>query len=200
MFDMALAVAVVASAFVATNLDNLMLLIALLSRYSDQQTAVAAGYLASMLLIGGLAWAVGKLATSVPLQYLGLLGIVPVLIGIVGVVKLFRRQGVSNDPAIAGAGSTAMLAAGLTQLSNGTDTVVTFSILLADGNDVADELIVLSFILMTALFAIAARQAQRHPWLSRPIQLYGHYITPLIMISVGLYVLSNTGLDMLPGT
>lgn len=200
MLDLFLAVAVIASAFVATNLDNLVLLVALFSRYGDRHSNVAAGYMLSMILIGGLAWTVGKLATSVPVEYLGFLGIVPVVIGIVGIVKLFSKQGVINDPAIAGAGSTAVLAAMLTQLSNGADTVVTFSILFADSNEMADNLVIVSFAVMTVLFAIAAQQAQRHPWLSRPIQLYGHYITPLIMITVGLYVLSNTGLDMLPGT
>ena len=199
MLDLVLVFGVVVSAFVATNLDNLVLLVALFSRYSDRQLEVALGYLLSMILIGSLAWAVGTLATSVSVQYLGFLGIVPVAIGIVGVVRLFRRRGVVSDPAIAGAGSTAMLAAALTQLSNGTDTIVTFSILFADSNEVADHLVIVSFVVMAAVFAIAARHAQQHPWLSRPIQLYGHYITPLILITVGLYVLNNTGMDMLPG-
>ena len=48
--------------------------------------------------------------------------------------------------------------------------------------------------------ALVAYQALRHPWLSRPVQLYGHYITPLILITVGMFVLSNTALDLLPGT
>jgi cadmium resistance protein CadD (predicted permease) len=52
---------------------------------------------------------------------------------------------------------------------------------------------------MALLFVLIAQLALRHPWLSRPIQLYGHYITPLILITVGAYVLSNTALDMLPG-
>ena len=53
---------------------------------------------------------------------------------------------------------------------------------------------------LALLFALIARMALRHAWLSRPVQLYGHYITPLILITVGLFVLSNTAVDVMPGT
>ena len=199
MLDMAFVVAIVAGAFIATNLDNLVLLIGLFGRYNDRRYEVAFGYLSGMLIIAALTYYVGRLAGTIPVTYLGLLGVIPVLIGLTGILRLFRNRGVIRDPVAPGAGSTAVAAALLTQLGNGTDTIVTFSVLFSDSNDLGDHLVLAGFTGMALLFVLIAQLALRHPWLSRPIQLYGHYITPLILITVGAYVLSNTALDMLPG-
>ena len=200
MFDAAIVVAVAAGAFMATNLDNLVLMIGLFGRYDDRRYEVLFGYLVGMLVIGAATFYVGKLAGNAPVQYLGLLGVVPVLIGLAEIMRLFRNKGVVKDPVVPGAGSTAVVATLLAQLGNSTDTIITYSVLFSDANDLADLLVVLSFAGMALLLVLVAYLALRHPWLSRPVQLYGHYITPLILITVGMYVLSNTALDMLPGT
>jgi cadmium resistance protein CadD (predicted permease) len=199
MLDMAFVIGVAAGAFVATNLDNLILLVALFGRYSDRRYEVMFGYLSGMLVIAGLTYYVGKLAGTAPVQYLGLLGIIPVLIGLVEIFRLFRNKGVIRDPILPGAGSTAVAATLTVQLGNSTDTIITYSVLFSDANDLGDYLVLASFGGMALMLALIAYLAQSHPWLSRPIQLYGHYITPLILITVGLFVLSNTALDMLPG-
>ena len=199
MFDMAIVVVVAAGAFMATNLDNLVLMIGLFGRYSDRRRDVLFGYLVGMVIIAAVTFYVGKLAGTAPVEYLGLLGIVPVLIGVAELVRLFRNKGVVRDPVVPGAGSTAMVATLTAQLGNSTDTIITYSVLFSDANDLADYLVLAAFAGMALLLALVAYLALRHPWLSRPVQLYGHYITPLILITVGMYVLSNTALDMLPG-
>ena len=200
MLDSALVVVVSAGAFIATNLDNLVLMVGLFGRYSDRRSEVMFGYLSGMLIIVAVTFYVGKLAGAAPVQYLGLLGIVPVLIGLAAIIRLFRNKGVVRDPVVPGAGSTAVAATLLTQLGNSTDTIITYSVLFSDANDLADYLVLATFAGMALLLALLAYLALRHPWLSRPVELYGHYITPLILITVGMYVFSNTALDMLPGT
>ena len=200
MMDTVIVIAIAASAFIATNLDNLVLLVGLLGRYSDRRYEVVFAYLAAALIIGALSFYIGKLANNFPVNYIGLLGVFPVTIGIFEVVRLFRNKGVVRDPTAAGIGSTAVAATLLTQLSNGADTIVTFSVLFADANELADNLVALAFIGMALVFGLVACGVLKYNWLSRPIQLYGHYITPLILITVGLFVLSNTALDLMPGT
>ena len=199
MLDVAIVIGVAAGAFMATNLDNLVLMVALLGRYSDRRYEVVFGYLSGMLVIAAVTYYVGRLAGAVPVSYLGLLGIIPVLIGLIEIVRLFRNKGVVSEPVVPGAGSTAVVATFLSQLGNGADTIITYSVLYSDSNNLGDHLVLGSFIGMALLLVLIAHQALHHPWLSRPVQLYGHYITPLILITVGMFVLSNTALDMLPG-
>ena len=200
MLDSLFVIGVASAAFMATNLDNLVLMVALFGRYSDRRYEVMFGYLAGMLIIAAITYYVGKLAGEAPVEYLGFLGVIPVMIGLVEVYRLFRNKGVVEDPVMPGVGSTAVAATLMAQLSNSTDTIITYSVLFSDANDLADHLVLASFLGMALLIAAVAYMALRHSWLSRPLQLYGHYITPLILITVGMYVLSNTALDMLPGT
>lgn len=200
MLDSVFVIAVASGAFMATNLDNLVLMVALFGRYSDRRHEVMFGYLSGMLIIAAITYYVGKLAGTAPVEYLGFLGVIPVIIGLVEVYRLFRNKGVVEDPVMPGVGSTAVAATLMAQLSNSTDTIITYSVLFSDANDLGDNLVLASFIGMALLIAAIAYMALRHPWLSRPLQHYGHYITPLILITVGMYVLSNTALDVLPGT
>jgi len=196
--DVLFILVVTAGAFAATNLDNLLLLVALNTRHADRPLPVLAGYFAAMLAVGALALAVGKLAGNAPVQYLGLLGVVPMGIGAVSLVRLFRPSpGRGTDEP--GSGGAAFATTMTTQLSNGTDTVVTFSILFADSNDTGDFLVALAFVIMLCVFAAIAFHASRHDRLRRLLHGYGQYAMPFILIAVGLYVLSNTGLDVRPG-
>jgi len=196
--EVLLVLGMTAGAFVATNLDNFVLLVALNARYDEHPAQVAAGYLGGMLLVGALALAAGKLAGNAPVQYLGYLGLVPIAIGIAALVRLFRG-GAAQAPGPT-SGGAALVATLTTQLSNGTDTAVTFAILYADSNDVADYLVALAFCCMLCVFAAAARHATRHEWMRRPLERYGRYATPFILIAVGFFVISNSGLDTMPGT
>jgi cadmium resistance protein CadD (predicted permease) len=198
MADVLFILAVTAGAFAATNLDNLLLLVALNTRHADRPLPVLAGYFAAMLVVGALALTVGKLAGKAPVQYLGLLGVVPMAIGTASLVRLFRptRGRGAHEPASGGAAFATTMT---TQLSNGTDTVVTFSILFADSNDTGDYLVALAFVIMLCVFAAIALRASRHGRLRGLLHGYGRFAMPFILIAVGLYVLSNTGLDVLPG-
>ena len=199
MSDALAVIAVTAGAFVATNLDNLLLLVALYARYNDRPRQVAAGYVGGMLMVGLIAFIIGKIAGNAPVEYLGLLGVVPLGIGVWSLIRLLRPAAAPSSAA-ASAGGAALATTMTTQLSNGTDTVITFGILFADSSAAGDNLVGLAFCGMLFVFAAMAFGATRHGWLRRPIERYARYVTPFILIAVGLFVLSNTDLDMLPGT
>lgn len=199
MLEMSSVIAIAAGAFVATNLDNFVLLVALFGRYSDSRPGVVSGYFAGMLVILTIAYSVGRIVGAAPVKFLGLLGIFPLLIGLFELARLLRKRGVSRVPEVSGGGRTAFVATLLTQLSNSSDTIVTFSALFSDENDLGDYLVLMVFAGMALLLAQVSYQTLRYPWLGRQIQYHGQYVTPLVLITVGLYILSNTALDMLPG-
>jgi cadmium resistance protein CadD (predicted permease) len=194
-------IAVTAGAFIGTNLDNLLLLTAMYSRYERHAGMVTAGYFAGMILIGVIALAIGEVGEFIPLKYLGLLGVIPMMMGVLGLFKLFRNAHAGEPKGIinGGSGLTVFLALISTQLSNGADTVITFSALLADSNDTADFLAALTFLAMIGVFNALAWYALKHRTLSMIVSRYGHYVTPFILMLVGFYILSNTASDLVPG-
>jgi cadmium resistance protein CadD (predicted permease) len=200
MIDILTIVAVAASAFIGTNLDNLLLLMALYSRYDEKPGIVTVGYFAGMLLVGAVCLLIGEAGEFFPLAYLGLLGVIPVFIGVLALLKLFLGKNAeqSHDTGIRHSHMAIFMAVMMTQLGNGADSIITFFVLFADSTDRSDYLIITTFIGMTCLFAWVAHYSLKHRWLSEMLVKYGHFVTPFILILVGVYIILNTASDLVP--
>jgi cadmium resistance protein CadD (predicted permease) len=193
-------VPVAVGAFFATNLDNFILLAALLARYRRHAISVVAGYLTCMLILGIAGLAVGEIENYVPIRYLGLLGIVPIFIGVVELVRIRRDK---EAPAVATEASIdssyrVFLTTLISQLGNGVDTILIFGVLFADSTPAADTLIICTIAAMAITFVLGAMYAVRHPTISSVISRYARRFLPFILIIVGVYVLANTATDALP--
>ena len=89
-------IAMTAAAYVATNIDNLLLLIAFYSRYLPQSRLVTAGYASGMLFIGLLIFVLGEAGDFIPVAYLGSLGVIPIIIGVKSLADQYRKR--VSDP------------------------------------------------------------------------------------------------------
>jgi cadmium resistance protein CadD (predicted permease) len=143
---------------------------------------------------------IGKAANFVPVQYLGLLGFVPISIGVIELIQL--RRGNTNateakEELADGAQKVFTTTLG-TQLGNGADTIVVFGILFIDSMPAADILTVITFAAMAFIFVCVGIYAVRHPALSEWIDRYAHRVMPFILIIVGVYVIANTATDISP--
>lgn len=201
MFEALTIIAVTAGAYIGTNLDNLILLVALYQRYEKRPGVVTAGYFAGMLLIGVICLVIGEAGELIPVSYLGLLGVIPISIGGLALVQMFGESKSSDSAGVTPVSSanTIFSTVLMTQLSNSADSIITFSVLLADSMDKSDYFIAPTFLAMVGVFAWLAFYALKHPRLSEFLSRYGNYVTPFILILVGIYILSNTATDLMPG-
>jgi len=201
MNDLLIVIGVTASAFIGTNLDNLLLLATMYSRYYRHPWTVTAGYFVGMNLIAGITIMVGEVGELIPLSYLGLLGVIPMMLGLLSLWKLFRRSGTEAvESKFAGNSTLAIFFALIgIQLSNGTDTIVTFSALYADSSDPSDYIVAPTFFVMVGIFSWLAFYSVKHPKLGHVLVHYGQFVTPFILILVGFYILGNTASDLVPG-
>jgi cadmium resistance protein CadD (predicted permease) len=200
MNSMLAIIPVTAAAYVATNLDNFILLVALLGRYRQHTVNVVAGFFVCTLIFAVVALWIGMAANFVPVQYLGFLGFVPVVMGVYELIRL-RRGGAqvteTEKESFDGAKKVFMTTLS-SQLANGTDTVVVFSVLFIDSVPAADFLTILTIAVMAFIFLCVGVYAVRHPTLSRRIDRYAHRVMPFVLIAVGLYVVANTATDLMP--
>lgn len=201
MFEALTVIAVTAGAFIGTNMDNLILLVALYARFPRRTATVAAGYIAGMLLIGAVSIAVGFGGDLIRIDRLGMLGVVPIALGIMALFQLFQHKqtGESRKPSSDISTKVVFLSVLTTQLSNGADSIITFSIFLAESTVATDYLIALTGLGMIAIFAWLAHFLVKHRRVTEVVDRYGHYLTPFILILVGIYILSNTASDLIPG-
>jgi len=201
MHEMLIIIGVTAAAFIGTNLDNLLLLAAMYSRYPNQARVVTAGYFTGMILIAIITLIIGEVGDIIPLAYLGLLGMIPMMMGALALLKLFRsRQLEAVDSVVTGGNRLAVFFALISiQLSNSADSIITFSALFADSADPSDYVVAQTFFVMVGVFSAVAYYSVKHPKLSQILSRYGQFVTPFILILVGFYILSNTASDLVPG-
>mgnify|MGYP001594771823 FL=1 len=187
------------AAFFATNLDNLILLATFLNRYKEKKTLVYTGYILAISVAIGGSYAAGTLIDELPLEYLGYLGSIPLLLGLYGLWQLFLNQ---EHGAIAHRRSDHRLIVpivALTQFSNSSDSMITFSIIYADTRSTMDWLITATLFTTAVLFALVGSFATENRLLGQRLDKYAPYFTPFILIYVGTYVLMNTSSDVIAG-
>jgi cadmium resistance protein CadD (predicted permease) len=199
MFDVVIAVGLFASAFAATNVDNLALLVGWLLGGRGRSRPVFIGHLLGMLAVLLLSLAFGLGANLIPFRYVGYLGVIPLGLGLKGLYALFRKGAESDATSNGTTTPTTPLAIAATQVANGVDTVLVFGPLLGDSNSGVDFMLVGGFAIMTLVWFRLARFLEYHASRLVVLERYGHWISPMVLILVGLYILADTVTDVLVG-
>lgn len=192
-------VPVAAAAFVATNLDNFFLFLSFLTMPSVRIKSVFLGFITGMLILIGISATATLLPALIPVKYLGLLGIIPITVGIRQLIATSRGLDPSGQISAPTVSSSAFSAVVLTQISNGSDTIITLVPLIADSMPGAVVLILATFVAMSLLLWRTARRVHLQPAVAALTKRYGHFLAPVILILVGSYILANTATDLLPG-
>jgi cadmium resistance protein CadD (predicted permease) len=187
--------AVVAGTFAATNMDNLAILVGWMLSGQVARSHIAAGYALSIATVILVSAIFGLSSKIIPVQWIGWLGIVPMLLGVYALAGQFRGAEDQRVPDVAG--HAAMFGVAATLVANSVDTIIVFAPLLVDTRDDIDPQLIGGFAVMGlawyVLAAIMSRTAAKMDIVTR----VAGWIAPLIMIAVGFYILSNTATDVM---
>ncbi|MCZ7618125.1 MAG: cadmium resistance transporter [Myxococcota bacterium] len=86
-----------AGAYLATNMDNLVVLAAMLADHAHDRKRVLAGFVISVLSTLGISFLVALFADVVPTRYLGLLGVIPLAMGALGLPQARHARTQPSD-------------------------------------------------------------------------------------------------------
>jgi cadmium resistance protein CadD (predicted permease) len=188
------------TAFVATNVDDLFLLMIFFSQRSPsfRTTHIVLGQYLGFGALVGLS-ALGAVAgVFIPAAWIGLLGFLPLFIA----VKKFLQRGTrANAPVFAAADSgglgnlmaaPTLSVAGVT-MANGADNIGVYVAFFANCGTVALAAVVGMFLVLVALWCVIAGWLGRHPVTAVIIDRWGHYLVPLVLAGMGGYILYDSG-------
>jgi cadmium resistance protein CadD (predicted permease) len=201
---------VAAGAFGSTNVDAFVMLVANSVRAPASRRAAAAGFLAATALV--LTAALGFAAASrlVPPTKAGLVGLVPLGMGLKQGYDAIRKR-VARARARAAAGDdeppkstprrdTLGFGEALAlHLSMSLDNLAVYAALLADTMPALRPVVVLTTLALALVLAAAAHLAAQWPTLSRIMLRSGHGVMAVLLVGVGVYILADTETDVLPG-
>ena len=194
MYELTL-IALIVGTFVSTNVDNLAILVGWLLSGRVAHSHVAAGYALSVTTVIFISAVLGLSSKVIPVQWIGWLGIVPILLGIYALVGQFRGAVEEDVPEVSG--NAAMFGVAATMIANSVDTVIVLAPLLVDTQDHIDPILIGGFALMAVAWFVLASLLSRSAAKMAVIQRVAAWIAPLIMIAVGFYIISNTATDVL---
>jgi cadmium resistance protein CadD (predicted permease) len=192
-------VMLVGSGFVATNLDNLLLLV-VLQTSSRRPVPVLLGFMvasAIVLLIASIGLLLGRLLDP---ALAGYVGVIPLGLGC---YALWRRRRLSSSPTTDQPGGSEQGTAPVffgslaLMLSNSGDSLAIFLPLLADTSAHLLPAVATSWLLVTLLWVWLAFRIGENQALAATIERKGARWLPWIMIAIGSYILLDTVTDSL---
>lgn len=186
--DFAALVGVAVAAFVATDIDDIFILILLFSSGYPARQVVAGQYLGIGLLV-----AIGMLgslvALVVPPYIIGMMGIAPIAIGVKKLLDLRKKD--DEKQALKGR-SVAVLSVAAVTFANGGDNIAVYVPLFANYNT-ASEMIALAaiFMAMTGVWCAVAHYLVKHPLIAARMHRIGRVILPFVLMGLGAYILAE---------
>ncbi|UVK51528.1 cadmium resistance transporter [Mesorhizobium sp. AR02] len=175
--------------FVATNIDDIFVL---LGFFADRKFRASQVIIGQYLGVAALV-AVSVLASLISLvvapEYVGLLGLLPILIGLKRLYNLWKGEADDETDVPAAAGLGNILAVAAVTVANGGDNIGIYTPAFATSTSAEITIMVVVFAIMVAIWLAFSHWLVNHPSLGAPIRRYGHIAVPFVLIAIGILVL-----------
>lgn len=180
------------SVFAATNVDDIFVLMLFFTYRAYRPPQVVLGQYLGIAVLVTVSVFGAAVALTIPDDYIGLLGIVPILLGL---RKLWHLRAGGDDPPDpdrrekAAAGGSQVLAVAAVTAANGGDNISIYVPLFASVGAARIAVMVAVFALMVAVWCGVAFWLVHRSAAGTRIQRYGHVILPFMLITLGVYIL-----------
>ena len=189
-------VGVAIAAFAATDVDDLFVLMLFFSNpaFGRRQVVIGQylgiGALVAVGIVGSL------IALVVPPWIVGLMGLLPIAIGIKKLLDL-RKDKDDDDEIPMNLQSTRgsylrfLTVAGVT-VANGGDNIAVYLPLFASSSTLAGVITLVSiFLVVTAVWCALAYYLVKHRIIASRLSRVGHILLPVVLIGLGIYILAE---------
>lgn len=176
-------------AFVATNIDDLFLLMIFFANkdYKNNQIFIGQYLGVSFLILISLLGYFFKFI--VPMSFIGLLGIFPIIIGIKSLIDLKNRDEEDEiDENLKSKGSSIVTVA-FVSFINGGDNIGVYTPLFATLGIYQSFVIVVIFMIMIGIWCLISQYLTNHRVIGDKIKNYGHLIFPFVLIALGISII-----------
>ncbi|HEY5109156.1 MAG TPA: cadmium resistance transporter [Acidimicrobiales bacterium] len=179
--------------FVVTNVDDFVLLTALfvtVGRGGPTNRQIVTGQYVGIGVLVAASTVIAAGLSSVPERWIGLFGLVPVALGIRGLV-LLRRTAPEEERAAAVTGMAGVVA--LT-VADGADNVSVYVPLFRQAGASTTVTYMVVFAVLVGVWCAAARALADRRTLIAGIERVGHWLVPVLYIAIGVRIVVVSGL------
>lgn len=196
MESLILLLTISASAFLATNIDDIFILTAFFSSKAFPNSSVVLGQyigFGTLIIVSIMASFINLI---VPSSIISLMGFLPILIGIKNLLEIknihddfkdlesFNERNGRTYPAFKVA---------LVTIANGGDNIGVYIPLMSSVNTWDTLGITLSFLILTGIWCFLSYKLVHNRLVGQKILSYGHLILPFVLIGIGIIILYTGG-------
>jgi cadmium resistance protein CadD (predicted permease) len=191
-------VGVATVAFAGTNIDNTLVTMALVAGApTERSRRIAVGQFVGFLVLVLAALAGAAILFEFSLRVVGLLGLVPLSIGLHGLIGLRpggrgRRSGRRLTPSERAVGRS-LTAAALVTIGAGGDNLAAYIPLFREGGATRFAAIAVVFALGEVVVTVLVLAGGRHPRARGVMERLGGFAVPVLLCGIGVLVLVTAG-------
>jgi len=179
------------TAFVASIIDDTFVLILLFLTPGLLPRYVITGQFLGIALVVSIASLASLLVLAIPVFVLGLMGLIPIIIGIKRLIDL-KEESETNEHEIK-KGSTSILSVAAITVSNGGDDIGAFTPLFAKYNTINEvSFTVILFMVMTIIWCMVTYYFIRHPIIASRVSPISRIISPFALMGLGIYIIIDS--------
>lgn len=187
-----------AGMFAATNIDDIVVLTALFlasRRGLPRPWHIVGGQYAGFITLVGLSLLAALGLTIVPDEWVGLLGLLPLALGIRGLIRGLRSNGDDDGDdnegkLIKGVGLFGV--AGIT-IANGADNIAIYTPVFRTMTPADTTITIIVFLALVALWCAVGRVIGTHHKVVETLEKIEHWLVPVVFIGLGLTILIGSG-------
>lgn len=178
--------------FAATNVDDIFILMLFFSQVDGEfrnRHVVLGQYLGFATLVAlSVLGSLGVLV--VPEEWIGLLGLVPIFLGVRAAIRTLRAatEEERKEP-VEGSGVYSVAVT----FANGGDNIGIYVPLFANAGLARMGVIVFVFFALIAGWCYAGYKLGSHPTVADKIDCYGHVVVPVVLVALGIYIVLESG-------
>lgn len=183
--------------FAATNIDDIVVLTVLFlatTRGSLKGWQVVLGQYLGFVALVAISVVAALGLTIVPDEWVGFLGLIPLGIGVYGLVRYLRRRGEEDDDddesSIKAGGLLGV--AGIT-IANGADNISLYTPVFRTQPPLDTVVTIVVFLLLVAVWCLVARAIGTNRRVTEALERIEHWLVPVVFIGLGLYILIESG-------
>jgi len=179
-------------AFVSTNIDDIFILILFFGNKKFKESEIIIGQFLGIILLIAVSLLGSMIGLILPEAYIGLLGLIPLYLGIRGIIAIAKKEKHDEDPDLKTNSSNVLSVAGTT-FANGGDNIGIYVPLFATLTWLDKFSMVAIFLIMTFVWCVMAKYFTNHPYVAKIVDQYGHIVAPIVLLFLGLYIMYEAG-------
>ncbi|MDX8534792.1 cadmium resistance transporter [Mesorhizobium sp. VK25A] len=185
-------IGVAATLFAASNIDDIFVLLGFFGHRKFHAHQVVIGQCLGFAVLVAVSLVASLVSLVLAPAYVGLLGFLPILIGLKKLYDLWRG-GDDDEASTPKPGLGNIFAVAAVTVANGSDNIGIYTPVFATSTKAEIGVTLAVFATGVAVWLIFAHWLVNHPALGAPIRRYGHWLVPFALIAIGAFIIYDAG-------